>query len=230
MLVAEDGGKIVRTVSYSAEQNRELTTATVDVDLAGNATAKTKTTYTGIQYEKGGLNFIMDNKFDEQKKWIQENVNIPTFTINTFSVTQKKNIIPEAIVKTDLTLNRMASVSEKRMFISPNLMNKISFTPQKTATRKNDIVLRTGYTQLDTIIYTFPQNLYPEFVPQSAKIDSRFGEYEAKYEFHEGKLIYIRKMKVWKGTFPKEAYQEFVDFYKKMSKSDNTKVVFLNKT
>jgi hypothetical protein len=114
--------------------------------------------------------------------------------------------------------------------MSPNLMNKSSFVPSKIAERKTDVVLRTNYLDLDTINYTLPENLYPEFLPEPVKINSKFGEYEASFKFDAGKVTYIRRMKVWKGRFRKETYNELVDFYKNVSKADNIKLVFLNKT
>ncbi len=228
-MITEDGGKLVKTPSYTAEQNCQSRTAMVDIDKIGNAKALIMTTYKGTQYENGGLNFSLA-QVDDQKKWVQDNTEIPIFTVNKFSMIEVKEKIPSATVKLDLTLERYAPVSGKRTFVSPNLMNKISFVPERATSRRNEIVLRTSYLHYDTIIFTFPDNLYPEFLPQPSKITSRFGEYETTYEFSGGKLVYIRKMKVWKGTFPKESYQEFVDFYKNVSKADNTKLVFLNKT
>jgi hypothetical protein len=46
----------------------------------------------------------------------------------------------------------------------------------------------------------------------------------------QGKLVYIRKIKMNKGTFPASSYREMVDFYRAISKADNTKMVFISKT
>jgi transglutaminase-like putative cysteine protease len=229
-LITEDGGKLVRTINYSAEQNLQSRSAEVVLDIAGNAKAKIKTTNKGIQYENGGLTGVLTNQSDEQKKWIQNNTEIPNFNINSFSMVEKRDKIPSAIVTLDLTLNRYATVSGKRLFIVPNLMNRISRVPEKMTERKTDVVRSSNYLDLDTIKFIIPENIYPEFLPEPIKINSRFGEYEATYKFDEGKVIYIRRMKVWKGRFPKETYNELVDFYKNVSKADNTKLVFLNKT
>ncbi|NOT75209.1 MAG: DUF3857 domain-containing transglutaminase family protein [Cyclobacteriaceae bacterium] len=230
VMIDIDGGKIVKTPVYTAEQNKQTRTAKVTVDVLGNAKAQVVTTYKGLQYENNNLSFILGNQFEAQKKWVQNNTDIPSFTINSIAMADRKNKIPSAIVKLDLTLDRYASVSGKRVFLSPNLMNKTSFIPQKNTQRKNEIVWPMNYTDIDTIIYTFPENLYPEFVPTPAKITSRFGEYETKFDFNEGKLVYIRKMKVLKGVYPKESYNELVEFYKSVTKADNIKLVFLNKT
>jgi hypothetical protein len=121
-------------------------------------------------------------------------------------------------------------VSGKRLFIAPNLMNKISRVPEKIVDRKTEVVRRTNYLDRDTIQFNVPESLYPEFLPEPVKINSKFGEYEARFQFDAGKITYVRKMKVWKGRFPKETYNELVDFYKNVSKADNIKLVFLNKT
>jgi len=227
MMITEEGGKLVRTINYRPEQNLQSRTAQVFLELNGNAKAKVKTTYSGIQYET--FNGIMNNS-DEQKKWIENNTGIPNFSLNDFSMKEKKDKIPLATVNLDLVLNRYATVSGKRLFISPNLMNKISRIPERISDRKTEVIRRSNYLDLDTINYSLPESLYPEFLPEPVKINSKFGEYEASFKFDAGKVTYTRRMKVWKGRFPKETYSELVDFYKNVSKADNIKLVFLNKT
>jgi transglutaminase-like putative cysteine protease len=230
IMVTENGGFLVNTLHYSAEQNIQSRTAHVSVLANGNAKASVKTTYSGLQYENGNLNFVLDNQYDDQKKWIQSNTDIPSFDINTFSMTNIKNKIPSAIVNLDLTLNRLATVSGKRMFLTPNLMNRSTYIPEKVEDRKTKVVRKLAYIDLDTISYTVPEEIYPEYLPEPVKIKSRFGEYEASYKLDQGKLVYIRRVKMNKGEFPAESYSELIDFYKSLNKADNAKIVFLTKT
>ena len=62
------------------------------------------------------------------------------------------------------------------------------------------------------------------------KISSQYGEYESTIKFDQGKLLYVRKLKIKPGEFPASSYGEMVEFYKNISKSDNLKLVFLSKT
>jgi hypothetical protein len=230
LAITEGGAKIVRTTTYSAEQNVQSRTANVVVNGAGDANATVRTMYTGLQYENDNLNFILENQFDDQRKWLQENTNIPSFSINSFSCVNRKQKLPVAVVSIDLKLNKLAAVSGKRMFITANLMNRSTFMPEKVENRKTKIVKRMAYTDYDTINYHLPEQLYPEFLPEPVKLVSRFGEYEATYTIDQGNLVYRRRMKMNKGEFPPESYQELIDFYKNVNKADNTKIVFLTKT
>ncbi|MEQ8423350.1 MAG: transglutaminase family protein, partial [Cyclobacteriaceae bacterium] len=125
LMVGEDGGKLVRTPSYTAEQNSQLRNAEVTITGSGNATATIKTSYAAIQFENGNLNFILDRP-DKQKEWIQRNTQISNFDILSFSMTQKKEKIPVATVELELKLDRLVSVSGKRIFLTPNLMNRVT--------------------------------------------------------------------------------------------------------
>lgn len=229
VMLTEDGGKLVRTINYKPEQNTQTRTADVVIDASGNARAKIQSINSGIQYENNGLDEALLNT-EKQKKWIEENVEIPNFNINSFSMKGVKNKIPSAIVTMDLTLSRYASVSGKRMFVTPNLMSRFSAIPEKMSDRKTDVVRKGNFIDADTVTISLPENLYPEFIPQQIKYSSQFGEYEANFKFDSGKVIYTRRLKMWKGRYPKETYNELVDFYKNISKADNTKLVFLNKT
>ncbi|MBS1506882.1 MAG: DUF3857 domain-containing transglutaminase family protein [Bacteroidetes bacterium] len=229
LMITEQGGKLVRTINYTPEQNLQSRTADVILDAAGNGTAKIRTTEKGIQYENDDLNFTLNNQ-EKQKKWLERNTDIPNFSINSFSMKEVRDKVPSAIINLDLKLSRYASVSGKRLFLSPNLMNKTTRVPPKVTERKTDVVLRNNYLDYDTIKFTVPENLYPEFMPEPVKINSKFGEYSASFQFDAGKVTYIRRMKMWKGRYPKETYNDLIEFYKNVSKADNIKLVFLNKT
>jgi hypothetical protein len=230
LLITENGGVLVNTTRYTADQNIQSRTADVAIDVNGNGNAKIKTAYSGLRYEINGLEFVLDNQYDDQKKWIQKNTGIPSFDVNTYSMKNLKSRIPTAIVNLDLRLSRLATVSGKRMFLVPNLMNRSTMIPEKVENRKSNVILRNAYTDLDTIKYHIPEELYPEYLPEPLKIKSKFGEYEASYKLDQGSLIYTRKMKMLKGEFPPESYSELIDFYKSVNKADNSKIVFLNKT
>jgi Domain of Unknown Function with PDB structure (DUF3857)/Transglutaminase-like superfamily len=230
LMISEEGGKIVHTPTLKTEQNTQHQKAEVILDKTGDAKAKVTTAYSGLQYENNGLNFRVVSSHDDQKKWLQENISIPSFEMGSFSMLNMKDKVPTAIVKVDLILTRYASVSGKRIFVTPNLLNRSTYIPPKTEKRKNSVVFKTSYVDVDTISFTIPEEIYPEFVPQPVKFKSRYGEYEASFKFDEGKLLYIRKVKMTPGEHPASAYTELVDFYKNINKADNIKLVFLSKT
>jgi len=230
LMVTEKGGKLVHTIRYKTNQNQQTRYAEVDVTRAGDAKAKVKTTYSGLQYENDGLHFVLNNQYDEQKKWIQKNTAIPNFDVSSFVMSDRKDKIPSATIKADFDLRRFATVSGKRIFITPNLMNRSASIPEKVETRRTNVVIKSGYTHVDTIRYRLPEGIYPEFMPQPVKLSSRFGEYEATFTLDQDNLIYIRKLKVNNGEFPPESYNELVEFYRNLNKADNTKMVFLSKT
>lgn len=230
LMITESGGKLVRTPTYTAEQNIQSRSADVYLNSLGDASAKVKTSYSGIQYEAGGLNFYVNLQHDDQKKWIQKNTDIPSFDINSFSMTNRKDKVPTAVVSVEYQLNRLATISGKRIFLNPNLMNRSTYIPEKLEARKTPIVLKTAYTDLDSIHYHLPEGIYPEVLPAPVKIKTRFGEYEAQYKVDQGTLLYTRKIKMIKGEFPAATYNELVDFYRNVNKADNTKLVFMSKT
>lgn len=230
MMVTENGGVLVKTPAYPAELNTQVRKAEVTLDLAGNAKATVKTIYSGLQYENDDLDFIVNMQADDQKKWLQKTTQIPSFDVGKYSMKNNKTMIPSAEVEVELVLNRYASVNGKRIFLTPNLMNRSTYIPEKLEKRNTNIVVRTPYVDTDVIQYNIPEAIYPEFVPEPVKIKSRFGEYEASFAIEEGKLIYTRKIKMNKGEFPADSYGEFTEFYRNINKADNVKLVFLNKT
>lgn len=228
--ITDQGGVVVNTLVYSEQDNTQIRKADVTLTADGNATAHVETIYSGQQYENGNLSSILSDQYDMQKEWVQDNTDIPSFDIKSFSMKNEKEKIPSATVTLDLILNRNASVSGKRIFLTPNLMNRSTYIPEKVENRKTKVVRRMGYIDYDTIQYQIPETIYPEFLPKAIHIESRFGSYDASFTLGEKGLFYVRKMVMKRGEFPAESYSELIEFYKSVNKADHTKIVFLTKT
>jgi hypothetical protein len=214
---------------YTENDNLQIRTAEIAINSDGNAQAIIQTIYTGLQYENDNLHFILGNA-EEEKKWTQKTTQIPSFDVNSISTKQHGDKIPSATVDLNLTLKRFATMSGKRLFLTPNLMNRSTFIPEKVDERKTNVFRRMGYTDIDSIRYRMPEGIYPEFLPEPTRIKSVFGEYESSVQIDKGDVLYVRKMKVYQGEFPASTYNELIDFFKSISKADNTKLVFLTKT
>ena len=230
LMITETGGKIVKTPRYKADDNLQLTTANVVIDLSGNAKATIQTTYRGLQYENQRLHGVLNDQYDDQKNWIQKNVKIPTFDVADFKMINNKDIMPSAVVKTNLNIQKLATVSGKRFFLTPNLMNRSTFALEKADARKEKIIWRNAFLDVDTIKYQLPEGIYPEFLPEATTIKGKFGEYQSSYSVDQGQLIYIRRFRMDRGEYPPDTYGEFTEFFRNVNKADNTKIVFLSKT
>jgi hypothetical protein len=232
-LLTENGAVWANTPRYTHAHNVQSRTADVFIDLTGDAKARIRTTYSGLQYENDKLNFVLNNHPDEQRKWIQKHAQIPSFDLNDFSIENRKEKIPVAEVRLDLTLRRYSTVSGKRIFITPNLMNRSTYTPPIVENRKTNVLRRMTYTDIDTIRYHVPEGVYPEFLPEPVEIKSPFGEYSASIimdKADKGIVLYVRKVVMYKGEFPAESYSDLIDLHKAINKADNIKLVFLTKT
>ncbi len=230
LLVNSEGGHLVRTPAYEAPQNSNSNFADVIIDLSGNGRANVVSYYSGLQTEKDGLNWVTEKSAEEQKKWVQKNTDIPSFEVGSFTMLDKPDRIPSIQIDMELNLPRYASSSGKRIFFVANLMNRSFVIPTKSEKRRTPIVIRNGYTSLDSIRFHFPESFRPELLPPVVHLETKFGEYHSEIKIDEKGLHYIRRMKIIKGHFPPDTYDEYVDFYRKINKADNAKVVLLNKT
>jgi transglutaminase-like putative cysteine protease len=230
MLVTDDGGKIVHTPVYPKEVNTQTSTVKVDMKVDGSAKASIAIEYAGLQYENNGIYYWINQGHEEKKKWINEHTDIADFIIEDFNFKEKRERIPSITETLNIVIPRLTSMRGKRMFITPNLLNKWSYTPPRMEDRQTDVILKQGYIDIDTVIYQIPEKFHKEHLPEAIAFESPFGSYHAGFTFENNQLIYVRKMEVNKGRFPASSYGDFRQFRKDVIKADNQKVVFIDKT
>ncbi len=228
LVINESGGNIVHTRKYQSEANRQIQSANVVINEQGSASVNLSVTNTGRQYEN--LSHLLDIGETEQKKWLYRNLDLPGFELANFEFSQKKQPIPELYGDFEMTVNRFASVSGKRIFFQPNVFNKSGSVriPQKE--RKYDFVLDYPFIDTDTVQFHIPEGYHLEYLPETTVIESPYGRYESRVIAEEGKVTYVRTRSSEKGTFPAEDYLKYVEFRNEIAEADKTKLVLVKST
>ncbi|SIT94599.1 Transglutaminase-like superfamily protein [Pontibacter indicus] len=226
LLITPEGGKLVKTQNYTATDNVKSRLATVKLDESGNAVAQVQTRYTGIEHEDH-RDVIHHLSPEEQRKWLYRSISIPAFDLKSFSFDLKKGRMPEVNEKLELSLRQFVTVSGKRMFLTPNLMNRWTNVPQNTGKRKYEVVRSSAYTHVDTIVYEMPAGFVPEFKPNDLSFSTAFGKFESKVTIEGSQVTYIRTLRMDKGRYKPEVYAAMVAFMNDVYKADQQQVVFV---
>lgn len=229
LLITEEGGKLVKTSKYTQEQNFQIRKVDINLQKDGNAIAEVSTLFSGLQYDNvdGQLHYSQE----EQKKRLYKQLDIPSFEIDEFSYVTEKDIYPVIKEKLKLKVRNCGSVSGKRIFLTPNLMNKVSYTAvSKNKPRETDVYLDYNFYDVDTITYRLPEGFYAESFPESVSISTEFGQYKTTYLNEENKIIYIRELKMKKGRYPAASFEDYEKFRKEISRLDRIKLVLVNRT
>ena len=229
LLIDEDGGKLIRTPKYGLKENTQQRSIKAKISGEGSLNAEIKTNYSGIQQDH--LHMLINNlSKDKVKEYLEEELEFATYTVDNFSYKENKNILPSIEEDLSLSVEHYATISGKRLFITPNIMTRSSRKLKSGEERKFDIDLDMEYTDTDKVEIEIPPGYKPESVPADVFIESKFGKYKASILMDQNKIIYTRSIEQFSGSFPKTDYPEMLKFYDDIYKSDRNKLVFVKTT
>ncbi len=228
LVINENGGNIVHTKVYGKEDNRQIQNANMMLHENGSASVNLTVVCTGLQYDH--YSGLLDVGEVKQKKWLYDHLDLKGFELLDFKFDQKKQVIPEVSAEINVSIKRFASVSGKRLFLQPNIINKSSKISIPKKERKYDFVLDYPFEDSDTIRIQIPDGYHLEYIPEKVSIESPFGSYESQVISEEGKITYLRSYSLVKETFPPEEYINFVKFINKVATADKAKLVLVKST
>ncbi|TGE23268.1 DUF3857 domain-containing protein [Hymenobacter metallicola] len=228
LLLTPSGGKLVRTPSYGAAENRRERRADVYVDAQGNATASIRTVRTGLEQDR--YNFLFHSLDPaEQKKRIADVLPLANFSIAKFSLAPgAPAAVPSMVESLALTLPNFAPPSGKRVFVSANLLSRWASLPATVGERQADIWLDNAFAYSDTIRIHVPAGMKPESLPSPVKLTTTFGSYSSQIQtLADGTLQYVRQLRMPVAHFARTDYPAYVEFRRKISAADKAQVVFV---
>ncbi len=191
LLVKPEGGEIVHTKVYGADDSVQVTTASINLDDTGGFVADVNITTTGFQYN---IHEGVENKTEKDKQlhykeyWDNiNNINISDITIEN----DKEKVVYKETV--NLASGNYASKSGNRLIFQPNMFNKVTNIPPRYTERKLEFKIDRSFKDVDEFIIQIPKGLKVEAMTEGKNIETKFGTYKFKLEALEGnKLKYTR--------------------------------------
>ncbi len=227
LLIDEDGGHVVHTPIYSAKNNLESRKVNAIIDENGNLVAEVFTKHSGTQQELQH-SLIYDANNEQREKYLNSVISLPTYKVESSDYKEMKGKIPVVDEYLKITSPNYASVSGKRLFIQPNLFNRVSkLTPD--AERQFDIKIQYSYLDIDSINIKIPADYKVESMPKDQSIKNEFGEYKISYQFDGSSIHLVRLHEVNANSFPAREFSTLVSFRNAMYKADWAKIVFVKK-
>jgi hypothetical protein len=228
LAIDENGGKLVHTPKYGLANNIQTRKLKAVLNDDASLEIQVNTSYKGLQQDDvhDMINYLSKDKV---KEYLQKQLDFPTYDLNKFDYTENKSTIPEVEEKLDLYVSNYASMTGKRLFITPNVMSRSSTRLKPDEERKYDIKLYNEYRIIDSVEIEIPKGYEQESFPQPVTIETKFGKYYSLTKLFDNKILYYRIREQYSGTFPARDYPALVSYYDSIYKADRSKVVLVKK-
>ncbi len=228
LAITSGGGQVVKTPLLSASQSSQSCKAEVQINADGSLQATVKTKYRGYQYDN--VSGILNDSQKEQEKTLYERLSIAGLSIDKFSYQVHKEKIPQADESITLSIQAFATKTGTRLFIPLNIFNQKKSAPERVENRIMPVYKEFAYTDNDSIIIQLPKGYKAESTPHGKTISSVFGIYNSIITVSSDQVLYVRELKINRGTWPKENYSALVDFYSAIVAADKVKMVLKEET
>lgn len=90
--------------------------------------------------------------------------------------------------------------------------------------------IKRGFTLNDETLIKIPEKSWVYNKPEPIKLQTPYGSYESSIEMLDGKMVIKRKVVIFKGEYTGENYAPFNEFFQKIERLENRKLVLNSKT
>ena len=187
-----------------------------------------KTVFKGANYEDRDQ-MIKDSR-SEQLKFELRTYPINNMAIEVLDIKQDKSFNPSTTENIKLHARDYATIDNGKYYFLLNPANRQTFVPAIVRNRVTDVYISRSESEEDNVIYTVPNGYRLEKRVLNVNIDKPFGKFTANMELKGDKLTYKRKFQLKGGTYNKDAYQDFVDFFDAVADADKYNVDLVKTT
>jgi hypothetical protein len=228
LLIGENGGVLVTTPRYGIKENTLKRKIVGKIDEYGELSMTISTVYGGEQQDDLSM-LVNQLSKDRVEKILQRSLELSTYSVNTFKYNETTGRLPELKEELNISAPNYATISGKRLFIVPNILNRNGKLLEEESGRKVDYVFHSAYSDVDDYEIEIPEGYQVESLPQDIMIKSVLGNYFSSVKLAGNKIIYHRTMEKFAGRFPATSQSEVIRFYGDIYKADRNKIVLVKK-
>lgn len=222
LAVTKKGIELISTPEYTAEQNKEKQALKINLNEDNSINGDIHFAYTGSQYDNNlGYTYLSPKDRIEAMKKRFDVLNFEKVEMKDFT-----NDKDNAVIKFNVDFK--ASNYSKTTGVNMIFRAVPIFTNNYYKAEENrELPFEIGQSFQDEyeIDFTIPKNYKIDEVPENVIINSEFGTYKLTLVKNGESLKVTRFIKINKGIFPKEKYNEYVSFRKKTLNMDNSKIL-----
>jgi hypothetical protein len=226
LVITENGGVVVSTPIYKENENQQARKIKAALDEEGTLSLEAKTNYAAIQQDN--LDQMVDNLSPEKiKEALEKNLPLSTYTINNYNYKQNKTALPSIDEELNVTASNYATITGKRIFLVPNVLNRSGLTLLADSSRTSDFIFTYAYRDQDEVEINVPAGYTIESSPKNVVMKTAFANYTINCTMKDNKIIYSRIMEQHAGRFKADMQKEIMDFYNGVYKIDRSRVVLV---
>jgi len=230
LLVNDAGGILVHTPVYAIKDNTQSANLTGVLDAEGNLKLTQVTRYQALRHDEKEELFHHYSP-EQQRDYLKSSFELPTYSVNDFSYKPDySGKLPVIVENLDLTVTNYAPVTGKRMFISPNVLNRSDVKLPEEKNRALDILFNSEWQEMDSVSLVLPPGYQVESQPRDIALATEFGKYEVRYKVTADRIYYFRRFERYSGRFSATHYNDLKNFYNSLYKEDHVQIVLIKKT
>jgi hypothetical protein len=224
LMMTPEGGVMTKTHTYTKEDNLQVLKANATIDTDLKVTGTLTETSGGLAYNnKYRLSSANQDDLKMYYKQMWGHLNDLSLANINLGNDKKQVVFTESL---NFETKNYVSTAGDRILLNPNIFNRHQYLPAAEKKRKLPLKIRRGATFKDEIEILLPEGYAVEAAFDPITITSVFGNYKASIETVNASTIkYSRELVLDSGTFPKEEYNNYVQFIQQIVKKDKSKIV-----
>lgn len=220
--IRKEGIELIDTPDYTAEQSKEKQQLKIKINEDNSILGEGNFSYTGLQYDN---NLILATMSPKERTEAVKNM----FNILHFEKIEMKNFLNDkdnAVARYDLDFkanNYSKNAGSSIIFRAVPIYSNNIYKNEEN--RELPFELRQSYEDDYEVSFTIPQQYKIEEIPENVVLNSEFGTYKLSFVKNGESLKVNRTIRINKGIYPKEKYNDYVNFRKKTINIDNSKIL-----
>lgn len=230
LVITPEGGVIKKTPQYKDETNLQTTKTSIILDSLGNVNAYIERNSRGIQYDNKYYIENYTNKDIKEYYVTKDWSYLNNLKINTVEITNNKDdiVFTEHI---NTSISNYASINEDEYTFKLNIFNRNNYIPRRYRKRSLPLKIERGYKDIDEYTIQIPKGYSIEGVDKNEEIETVFGTYSLSLKkTDEDKIHYKKEILIKSGTYPKEDYEAYRTFRRKIAKLENLNLTLKKNT
>ncbi len=231
LLLTPQGGQLVSTPTATAVKNRTTTIAQAKLDAEGSLELDYRRRLRG--YANSDARQLLNHApSTEWEKWLRESTPLPNFELKQVDYGNYTKPDTALSITMSARVPQYVTKAGNRWLVKPGLLNRPTTALPEDSSRTEPVWLRMPLTEEDQVTLELPQGYRLNRSPDPVVIEGPCGRYlsSVSYDHERHVVTYRRTFIIDRFKLPAATYNQVREFFLKVSKADDAKLVLVKGT